>query len=74
MTNRFPEALTVLDGYLIRHPDNQDMLFATIVSQYEAVHGGQILSNIDQNKVQGYAAASRGGKPNGRGEVLQTMG
>ena len=60
MTKRYPEALTVLDGYLIRHPDDQDMLFAAIVSQYEAVRGGQILSNIDRNKVQGYAAAYRG--------------
>ena len=50
----------MLDGYLIRHPDDQDMLFAAIVSRSEAVRGGQILSNIERNKVQGYAAAYRG--------------
>ena len=52
MTNRHAEALTVLDGYLLRHPDDQDMLFAAIVSQYEVVRGGQILSSIDRDKVQ----------------------
>jgi hypothetical protein len=57
MTNRHTEALTVLDGYLRRHPDDQDMLFAAIVSQYEAVRGGQILSNIDREKVLKYSAA-----------------
>jgi hypothetical protein len=43
----------VLDGYLIRHPDDQDMLFAAIVSQYEAVRGGQNLSNIDRTRFRG---------------------
>jgi VWFA-related protein len=60
MTNRHSDALTVLDAYLVRHPDDQDMLFAAIVSQYEAVRGGQILSNIDRDKVQKYAAAYQG--------------
>lgn len=60
MMNRHSEALTVLDGYLVRHPDNQDMLFAAIVSQYEAVRGGQILSNIDRDKILKYAQAYQG--------------
>jgi VWFA-related protein len=60
MMNRHGEALTVLDGYLRRHPDDQDMLFAAIVSQFEAVRGGQILSNIDRDKVLRYAAAYQG--------------
>ena len=73
MTKRYPEALTVLDGYLIRHPDDQDMLFAAIVSQYEAVRGGQIMSNIDRNKVQGYAAAYRGPNRTLVDKYLETM-
>jgi VWFA-related protein len=60
MMNRHTDALPVLDGYLLRHPDNQDMLFAAIVSQYEAVRAGQILSNIDRDKVLKYAAAYQG--------------
>jgi VWFA-related protein len=60
MTNRHSDALTVLDAYLLRHPDDQDMLFVAIASQYEAVRGGQILSNIDRDKVQKYAAAYQG--------------
>jgi VWFA-related protein len=60
MMNRHTDALPVLDGYLARHPDNQDMLFAAIVSQYEAVRGGQILSNIDRDKILKYAAAYQG--------------
>jgi tetratricopeptide (TPR) repeat protein len=60
MGNRHSDALTVLDAYLLRHPDDQDMLFVAIVSQYEAVRGGQILSNIDRDKIQKYAAAYQG--------------
>jgi hypothetical protein len=60
MTNRHSDALTVLDAYLVRHPDDQDMLFAAIVSQYEAVRSGQIHSNIERDKVQKYAAAYQG--------------
>jgi tetratricopeptide (TPR) repeat protein len=60
MTNRHAEALGVLDGYLLRRPADQEMLFAAIASQYEAVRGGQILSSIDRDKIQKYAAAYRG--------------
>lgn len=60
MLNRHTEALAVLDGYLTRRPNDQDMLFAAITSQYEAVRAGQILSNIDRDKMQRYAAAYQG--------------
>jgi VWFA-related protein len=60
MLNRHTEALAVLDGYLTRRPNDQDMLFAAIASQYEAVRAGQILSNIDRDRVQRYAAAYQG--------------
>ena len=73
MTKRHAEALTVLDGYLLRRPDDQEMLFAAIASQYEAVRGGQILSNIDRDKVHGYAAAYRGPNRTLVDKYLETM-
>jgi VWFA-related protein len=73
MTKRHAEALTVLDGYLLRRPDDQEMLFAAIVSQYEVVRGGQILSNIDRGKVHGYAAAYRGPNRTLVDKYLETM-
>lgn len=60
MTGRHGEALILLDEYLRRRPTDQDMLFAAIVSQYEAVRGGQILSSLDRDKVHRYAAAYQG--------------
>jgi VWFA-related protein len=73
MTNRHAEALTVLDGYLLRRPTDQNMLFAAIVSQYEAVRGGQILSNIDRDKVQRYAVAYQGPNRTLVDKYLETM-
>jgi len=73
MTNRHTEALGVLDEYLRRHPDDQDMLFAAIVSEYEVVRGGQILSNIDRDKVRAYAAAYRGPNRTLVDKYLETM-
>jgi tetratricopeptide (TPR) repeat protein len=60
MTNRHADALAVLDGYLLRRPADQDMLFAAIVSQYELVRGGQVLSSIERDKVRRYGAAYQG--------------
>ena len=73
MTSRHAEALTVLDGYLLRQPDDQDMLFAAIVSQYEATRGGQVLSNIDRDKVRRYATAYRGPNRALVDKYLETM-
>jgi VWFA-related protein len=60
MTGRHADALPVLDGYLSRHPTDQDMLFAAIVAQYEVARAGQPLSNVDRSKLRKYAAAYRG--------------
>jgi VWFA-related protein len=60
MTNRHADGLTVLDAYLLRRPADQDMLFAAIAAQYELVRGGQVLSNIEREKVRRYAAAYQG--------------
>jgi Flp pilus assembly protein TadD len=60
LTGRYAEALPVLDSYLGRHASDEDMLFAFIASQYEAVRAGQVLSNIDRDKLRKYSAAYRG--------------
>ena len=60
MTARYAEAVPVLDGYLARHADDQDILLAAIVAQYELVRGGQTLSNLDRTKLRRYATAYRG--------------
>jgi VWFA-related protein len=73
MTNRHAEALTVLDAYLRRHPDDQDMLYAAIASQYEVVRNGQIMSNIERDKIRGYAAAYRGPNRTLVDKYLETM-
>ena len=73
MTNRHAEALSVLDTYLLRHPDDQDMLFAAILSQYEVVRGGQILSSVDRDKVQKYAGAYQGPNRTLVDKYLETM-
>jgi hypothetical protein len=73
MTGRHVEALTLLDEYLRRRPTDQDMLFAAIVSQYEAVRGGQILSSVDRDKVHRYAAAYRGPNRTLVDTYLETM-
>jgi tetratricopeptide (TPR) repeat protein len=73
MTNRHAEVLTVLDAYLRRHPDDQDMLYAAIASQYEVVRNGQIMSNIERDKIRGYAAAYRGPNRTLVDKYLETM-
>jgi tetratricopeptide (TPR) repeat protein len=73
MTNRHAEALTVLDAYLRRHPDDQDMLYAAIASQYEVVRNGQIMSNIERDKIRGYAASYRGPNRTLVDKYLETM-
>jgi tetratricopeptide (TPR) repeat protein len=73
MTSRHAEALTVLDGYLRRVPTDPDMLFTAIVSQYEAVRGGQILSSAQRDKVHQYAAAYRGPNRTLVDKYLETM-
>jgi VWFA-related protein len=73
MTNRHAEALTVLDEYLRRHPDDQGMLYAAIASQYEVVRSGQIMSNIERDKIRGYAAAYRGPNRTLVDKYLETM-
>jgi len=61
MTGHFAEALPVLDGYLSRHPDDNDRLFMTVYAYYEhTTRERLVLSDADQAKVAGYVRAYRG--------------
>ena len=60
MTSRYAEAMPVLDGFLARHPTDQGLLLAAIVSQFELAQGGQVLSVADAAKMRRYAGAYKG--------------
>ncbi|HZI79333.1 MAG TPA: VWA domain-containing protein [Vicinamibacterales bacterium] len=60
MTTRYAEAMPVLDALLTRHPSDQTLLLAAIVSQYELVMGGQLASVADVAKMRRYVAAYKG--------------
>jgi len=60
MTSRYAEAMPVLDGFLERHSTDQGLLLAAIVTQYELVQGGQVLSVADSAKMRRYAGAYKG--------------
>ena len=51
---------SVLDAVLTRHPSDQTLLLAAIVSQYELVMGGQLASVADVAKMRRYVAAYKG--------------
>jgi hypothetical protein len=60
MTSRYAEALPILDGYLVKHPTEQDLLFAGVVAQYEVIRAGSVLSNTERDRVRRWAAAYKG--------------
>jgi VWFA-related protein len=60
MTTRYGDAMPVLDAFLTRHPTDQGLLLAAIVSQYELVQGGQVASVDDVTKMRRYVAAYKG--------------
>jgi hypothetical protein len=60
MTTRYGEALPVLDALLSRHPTEQGLLLAAIVSQYELVQGGRVPSVADVAKLRRYVSAYKG--------------
>jgi len=60
MTTRYAEAMPILDAFLSRHPTDQGLLLAAIVSQYEIVQGGQVASVEDVNKMRRYVTAYKG--------------
>ena len=74
MTSKFADALPILDGYLSRHPTDQDFLFAGVVSQYEVVRAGSVLSNAERDRVRRWSNAYRGEQSALLEKYLQTMG
>lgn len=74
MTNRYAEALPVLDGYLSRHATDPDLLLGAVVAQYEVVKGGQTLSNTERDRVKRWAAAYRGDQSALVDKYVQVMG
>ncbi len=74
LTSRYAEALPIVDAYLSRHPTDQDFLFAGVVSQYEVVRAGSVLSNADRDRVRRWSNAYRGEKSALLEKYLQTMG
>ena len=58
VTSRFAEAIPVLDGYLSRNGTDQDVLFASIYSHYEAMTRAKtLLPEADRAKLKKYASA-----------------
>ena len=60
MTTRYAEAMPVLDALLSRHPTDQGLLLAAIVSQYRAGAGRQVASVADVAKMRRYVSAYKG--------------
>ena len=60
MTTRYAEAMPILDALLTRHPTEQGLLLAAIVSQYEIVQGGRLASVEDVSKMRRYVTAYKG--------------
>jgi VWFA-related protein len=60
MTTRYADAMPVLDALLARHPADQELLLAAIVTQYGLVQGGQSPSVADVAKMRRYVGAYKG--------------
>jgi VWFA-related protein len=60
LTSRYGDALPIVQGYLSRHPTDQDFLFAGVLAQYEVVRSGLTLSAADRDRVRQWAAAYKG--------------
>jgi VWFA-related protein len=59
VTNRYAEALPVLDVYLSRQPTDQEALLAAIVAHYE-LRSTTVLSSVDRAKLRKYGTAYQG--------------
>lgn len=61
LAGKHAEAVPVADAFLTRHPDDQDILVAAIVAQYEVTsRAGLSLSAADRAKLTRYERAYRG--------------
>lgn len=74
MTGKHAEAVPVLDALLARRPDDQDLLFAAIVAQYEVtMKAGVGLSSLERAKLTRYERAYRGPQKALAAKYLETM-
>ena len=61
LTEQFEPALPVLDGYLTRHPDDQDALLSAILAQYEVSTRRRARLSVDEaSRLTRWARAYRG--------------
>ena len=61
VTGRFAEAVPVLDRYLVKHPTDQDVLFAAVLSTYEMhTRAKTLATDSDRAKLKRYASAYKG--------------
>jgi len=74
MISHYAEALPIVQGYLSRHPADQDFLFAGVVAQYEVVRAGLTLSAADRDRVRTWAAAYKGEQGALVDKYLRAMG
>jgi hypothetical protein len=71
---RFADAVPVLDRYLTRNATDQDVLFAAIYAQYEAVTAAKLqLPEADRAKIKRYASAYKGEQQPLVARYLQSM-
>jgi VWFA-related protein len=61
MAGRYAEAMPVLDGFLVRHPDDQMALFAAVFAHYHVATREKLaVSAADQAKLGRYVRAYKG--------------
>lgn len=73
-TARYSEAVPVLDGYLSRHPTDQEALFAAVFAQYQITSRERLaLSAADQARMSRYVRAYRGPQQALLSKYLETM-
>jgi Flp pilus assembly protein TadD len=61
MTGKIAESLPVFEGYLRRHPEDQDSVVAAIAAQYEATtRAGLTLTSAERARINGWSRAYTG--------------
>ena len=61
MTGRYGDARPMLDSYLARHPDDQEVLFTAVFANYQAYTREKLaLSAADRTKLARYVRAFKG--------------
>jgi hypothetical protein len=70
----YADAIPVLDNYLSRNATDQDVLFASIYSHYEAMARAKtLLPEADRAKIRKYASAYKGPEQGLVARYLQSL-